>query len=158
MIAGQSPRLTWRKNPGGEVRSLAEAIEIAKRHGVIIPDDVQFVLDTIGDLGTDETARGPLVKKWPGELVFWSDLVHKRTRKIPFRIWPGLMDSDEAIVAVIGHEMFELDLVRAHLSEGGVPIGQLTERTCPGVPGNWHDRAWDRADELVGKMRQEGAT
>jgi hypothetical protein len=147
--------LVWRENPGGEVRSLAEAIEIARRHGVVIPDDVQFVIDTIGDLGPEVTARGPLVRLPDGEAVTWSDLVHPRMGKVPFRLWSGILKSDEAIVAVLGHEMFELELARPFLIEGGVPVALFIERTSPGVPGNWHDQAWDVADRLVERMRKE---
>jgi hypothetical protein len=154
MIAGQSPRLVWRDNPGGEVRTLAEALEIAQKHGVVIPDDVRFVIDTIGDLGPEETARGPLVRLPDGANVTWSDLVHPRTGKVPFRLWSGIK-SDEAIVAVIAHEMYELELARPFLLEGCVPIALFIERTCPGVPGNWHDQAWDVADRMVEQMRKE---
>jgi hypothetical protein len=154
MIAGQSPRLVWRDNPGGEIRSLEEAIEIAQKHGVVIPDDVRFVIDTIGDLGPEVMARGPLVRLPDQETASWSDLVHPRTGKVPFRLWSGILKSDEAIVAVIAHEMFELELARPFLVEGGVPIGLFIERTCPGVTGNWHDQAWDFADQLVERMRK----
>src|SRR5438093_5928160 len=36
MIAGQSPRLQWQPNPGGQTRTVEEAKAIAKNHGVPI--------------------------------------------------------------------------------------------------------------------------
>lgn len=156
MIVGQSPRVKWRDNPGGEVRSLAEAIEIAERHGVVVPDDVQFWIDGSGVVGPEMMACGPLVRKKDWETVSWSDLVHDRTGKVPFRLWAGILKSDEAIVAVIGHEMYELQLARPFLMEGDVPIDAFIERTYPGIAGNWHDQAWNPADELVERMRRKG--
>jgi hypothetical protein len=154
MIAGQSPRMKWRDNSGGEARTIEEAIEIARRHGVVIPDDVHFSIDQLGDLGADVTARGPRVDKKAGAIVFWSDLVHDKTGKVPFRIWPGILNSDEAIVAVFGHEMYELKQLRSILQHGKTTIDEFIGMTCFGNSGNLHDEAWDYADRLVEKMRE----
>ena len=75
MIAGQSPRIRWQANPEGERRTIEEALEIATKHGVVIPKDVHFSIDQLGDLGDDLTARGPRVDKYEGSIVHWSDLV-----------------------------------------------------------------------------------
>ena len=155
MIGGQFPRMAWRKNPGGETRSLEEAIDIARRHGVFIPEDVHFSIDSSGDLGPRDTARGARVDKYEWEIVYWADLVHDRTGKVPFRIWSGSLDSDEAIVAVFGHEMYEIEELRPLLLEGKTTIDEFIGLTCPGNPGNIHDEAWEVSDELVKKMREE---
>jgi hypothetical protein len=154
MIGGQSPRMHWRANPGGKTRTIEEAIDIATRQGVVIPQDVHFSIDQIGDLGADLTARGPRVDKPEGSLVCWSDLVHDRTGKVPFRIWPGILNSDEAIVAVLAHEMHELEQLREILQEGRTTIEEFIGLTCPGNPGNLHDEAWEVADKLVERMRE----
>lgn len=112
MIAGQSPRIRWRENPAGQVRTIEESIAIARANGVDIPEDVSFWIDELGELGPDQTARGPRVDKPDGSIVYWSDLVHDRTGKVPFRVWDGILKSDEAIVAVFGHEMYELERLR----------------------------------------------
>lgn len=65
------------------------------------------------------------------------------------------MSSDEAIVAVIGHEMFELEMLRSIIA-GGAPIERWEAETSPHNPGNIHWQAWDYADELVARMRGEG--
>ena len=61
----------------------------------------KFHIDESGELHQDLTARVPRVDKNSGERVYWSDLVHDVTHKVPFRIWRGLLRSDEAIVAVL---------------------------------------------------------
>jgi hypothetical protein len=85
MIAGQSPSVQWRDNSGGQVRTLPEAITIARAHGVHIPEDVHFAIDALGDLGSDRLACGPRVDKPAGSVVHWSDLVHDKTQKVDTR-------------------------------------------------------------------------
>lgn len=156
MIAGQSPRMHWRPNAGGYTRTIEEAIELAKKSGVEIPDDVAFFVDELGDLDADHTARGPRVDKPAGSIIYWEDLVHDKTGKVPFRIWPGILSCDEAIVAVFAHEMYELHQLRSLLQEGKTTIDQLIAHTSPGNPGNLHDEAWDVADKKVELMRKGG--
>jgi hypothetical protein len=74
MVAGQYPKREWRDNPDGQIRTIEEAVEIAKKHGVMIPDDITFHVDESGELHKDLTARGPRVDKPSGERVYWSDL------------------------------------------------------------------------------------
>ena len=102
-----------------------------------------------------KTACGPRVDKPAGSIVNWTDLVHDKTGKVPFRFWPGILKSDEAIVAVFAHEMFELEMLRPMLKEGVIAIEDFIAHTRPGNPGNLHDQAWDRADEFVERMRKE---
>lgn len=153
MIAGQSPRLRWKPNWTGQVRTIDEAIAIAAVHGVDIPEDVSFWIDELGELGPDHTACGPRVDKPHGLVVHWNDIVHDKTGKVPFRIWKGILNSEEAIVAVFAHEMYELGRLRRLLMRGDVTIENFIAMTCPDNPGNLHDQAWDAADSLVAKMR-----
>jgi hypothetical protein len=153
MVAGQFPTLEWRDNPDGKVRTIHEAVEIARAHGVVIPDDVEFHADEVGELHQDLTARAPRVDRPSGERVYWSDMVHDITNKAPVRVWPGILKSDEAIVAVLAHEMHELLTLRPNLESGGVLIDDLVLHTEPGRPGNLHCEAWDVADRLVDEMR-----
>jgi hypothetical protein len=118
MIAGQSPRVQWRPNSDGVKRTVQEAMEIARVHGVSIPEDVDFFEDEDGELPDDMTARGPMVTKLAGSLVNWSDLVNGLTGKVPFLVRSDILKSDEAIVAVFGHEMYELEALRDMLNEG----------------------------------------
>ena len=83
----------------------------------------------------------------------FADLVHDRTRKVPFLIRPDILDSDEAIVAVFTHEVHELRSIRTMLKKGRMTIEDFGLHTAPGIPGNLHDQAWDLADAAVLKMR-----
>jgi hypothetical protein len=158
MVAGLFPTIEWRDNPDGKVRTIQEAVEIAKSNGVLIPDDVEFHVDETEELHMDLTARAPRVDKPAGERVYWSDMVHDLTNKVPIRVWPGILRSDEAIVAVIAHEMHELGSLRPDLERDGIIIDDLVLHTEPGRPGNLHCQAWDVADKLVNQMRGGPAT
>ena len=153
MLAGRYPTRHWEDNPDGQIRTIVEAIEIARKNGVVIPDDVEFHVDESGELDGDLTARGPRVDKPTGERVYWRDLVHDKTQKVPFRVWPGILKSDEAIVAVFSHEMHEILALRPHLESGELSIDDFIRHTEPGRSGNLHDEAWDVADRLVDVMR-----
>jgi hypothetical protein len=156
MIAAQYPTREWRDNPDGQIRTIEEAILIAMKFGVKIPDDVAFFVDEFGELDETTMARSSRVVKPTGEKVYWADLVHDETGKVPFRIWPGILKSDEAIVAVISHELHELEKLRPFLQEGSLSIDDFIAQTEPGKAGNYHDEAWDVADEMVDQMRKAG--
>jgi hypothetical protein len=155
MISGQFPTREWRDNPDGRTRTIEEALEIVRKLGLPIPDDVAFFVDELGELDERITARGPRVDKSVGEPVHWSDLVHDKTGKVPFRIWPGILRSDEAIVAVISHEMYELEKLRPLLHKGTMSIDDFIAQTEPGRAGNYHDEAWNFADKMVDRMRRD---
>jgi hypothetical protein len=156
VISGQDPKLEWRPNSPGQTRTIEEAIAIARRFGVHIADDVAFFVDEFGYLDKTTTARSSRVlPRLPQSPVYWSDLVHEKTGKIPFLIRPDILDSDEAIVAVFAHEMHEIDALRPILSEGKTSLEEFIRLTCPGNPGNLHDQAWNVADALVERMRGE---
>src|SRR5947209_15336356 len=89
MIAGQSPRLEWQPNPGGQIRTVEEAKAIAKKYGVHIPEDVDFFEDELNELHEHSTACGPRVDKPAGSIVYWGDLVHDRTGKVPLQNLAG---------------------------------------------------------------------
>jgi hypothetical protein len=96
-------------------------------------------------------------KQPPDGFIDWEDHYHPRTRKIPFRIRAEVFESDEAIVAVFGHEMVELAELRSLFDlwpRRRIPAGIYGECVLPNIRSNYHDRAWDYADELVQKMRE----
>jgi hypothetical protein len=76
-------------NPQGEIRTTEEAKAIARKHGVSIPDDVEFFEDELDELDTNRIACGPRVDKPSGSIVHWTDLLHDKTGKVPFRVWQG---------------------------------------------------------------------
>ena len=156
MISGQFPTREWRDNSDGRARTIEEALAIARVSGVHIPDDVAFFVDELGEVSSEVTARGPRVDKLAGQKIYWSDLVNDKTGKVPFRIWPGVLRSDEAIVAVISHELYELEKLRPFLQQGSLSIDDYIAHTEPGRAGDYHDEAWDIADKMVDRMREAG--
>jgi hypothetical protein len=122
MMEGRGPKYTWRPNAGGETRSVQDACDIARRWGVVIPDYVAFFLDKYDWLDADTTAKTTTFNEPAGTMIYWSSLFHKKTGKIPFLIRRDILRSDEAIVAVIAHEMFELQEMKKAFGEHGAPI------------------------------------
>jgi hypothetical protein len=152
MIAGQAPKFEWRKNADGEERTISQGIELARKWGVAVPDYVSFSVDKWGRLGSDTTAKTTTFREPEGTIIYWLWLFHRLTGKIPFLVRRDIMFRDEAIVAVIGHEMFELEKLRPYL-ERGWSIENLRAETSADYPDNFHCEAWDYADELVRRMR-----
>ena len=155
MGAAQSPKtLEWAKNPGGP-RTLDEAIEIARSHGIDIPEDIKFGI-VRGRWPEGRFAEylqlGRQVN--PNEMISW-DRFYNQFEQIPVRVNPVVLESDEAIVAVFGHEMHELNSLRAlfEANGGAMRAGELARLIQEGIPRNLHDEAWDVADRLVNAMR-----
>jgi hypothetical protein len=155
MIGGRVPKYEWRPNPDGRTRSVEEACRIARQWGVVIPDYVSFAIDKYDWLPVDTTAKTTTFKEPAGTMIYWSSLFRKKTGKIPFLIRKDIMRSDEAIVAVIGHEMYELEEMRKAFGQFGAPIELWEGEAHPDNEGNFHWQAWDYADELVARMRGE---
>jgi hypothetical protein len=84
-----------------------------------------------------------------------AQLIHPETGKIPFIVRDDIFDSDEAIVAVFAHEMYEIEELRPILEEKKTSITDVFILTKPGIRGNLHDKAWDLADWLVERMRRK---
>jgi hypothetical protein len=165
-IAGQEPKVEWTRNTGGVKRTIRQAVAIAKKHGVFIPADVIFFQAESGDLeGTwqdlfsdrgMETARGPVVYEHPDGYVYWQDHYNIFGR-IPFLVHPDILGSDEAIVAVFEHEMFEPSRLREVFLSSRDHRMSATDyglQVATNRPGNFHDLAWNAADEIVLRMRK----
>jgi hypothetical protein len=119
-IAGFEPGVSWAPNPGAQRRTIAEAMEIAKRNGVDVPVYLHFTDDPLGLLaGKKFTARGPQITKPAGGSVTWADHIDPRTGKIVIRVRADILESDEAIVAVFTHETYEFRELRQMLQESG---------------------------------------
>ena len=94
------------------------------------------------------------------DIVTW-DTFKNKAGKVPVRISTALLGSDEAAIAHLAHESYELKglynslevqgdlmtygdlnrLVRPVASEAGVPLG--------GVANNLHENAWTYADQVI---------
>ena len=45
---GHTPRLKWNRNADGMIRSVSEAVEVARSRGVEIPEYAAFFVDELG--------------------------------------------------------------------------------------------------------------
>jgi hypothetical protein len=166
-IAGQRPKVIWKINIDRKKRTIDEAMEIATQNGVQIPPDVEFVEGGPEELqgslsemlagGDMETAKGPPVAEHDDGYVYWADHYNK-FGKIRFHIHPDILTSDEGIVATFTHELFELSELREEFAatpKQRMDAGDYGIQIAAGYQGNFHDRAWDAADEAVMKRRQQ---
>jgi hypothetical protein len=154
--AAQNPRLVWAPNPDGP-RTLEQALAVARGRGIDIPADIRFGVVT-GKWPKGRFAEyAQLGQRQQGDVITWEEL-YNRFNQIPVRLNPEVLASDEAIVAVIGHEMHELNALRRLFAESGgsMSVRQFRRLVIEGVPGNLHDQAWDVSDNLVGAMRGGG--
>lgn len=150
--AAQHPRVEWVDNADGP-RTETEALGLARKHGVELHDDVWFVWD-YGRFGLREGDYARYGGFQSYQVVTWNDFLVQG--RLPVKVWAGILRSDEAIVAVLGHEMYEINALREMLADGRSMTGtELRRLIGAGIRGNLHDRAWDEADRLVLAMREE---
>lgn len=147
--------LPWKPNPGGP-RTIESAIAFAKKHGIQIPEEVDLipVPDNMVQGAYAEYAQ--LGKMGGAEKVSLKTLTHKQTGKIPVRIQESVLASDEAILAVFGHEMHEINSLLTLLRvRGSIPAGEMYN-LINGQYGTLHLEAVKVGDGLVLELR--GAT
>src|SRR5207249_630473 len=105
--AGQYPKSKpWRENSDGP-RTLEQAVAIAQSHGVTIAADVAIVVDEWGLI--DEPLVDARYFRWrglPTEIIRWTQF-YAPAGTIPVLLKPAVLASDEAIVAVLTHELYE---------------------------------------------------
>jgi hypothetical protein len=152
----QRPGLTWAKNADGAVRTIDEAIEIARRNGVEIPDDVLFK-KVNGKFLPDSTYARYFAHRGmdPKKRIRWADFYDRDLDELLVHVEDSVFKSDETIVAILAHEMHEINSLRKLFEEAGesMTARDLYYLINPGIKGNLHDRAWEIADELVSNMR-----
>ncbi|MEN7429103.1 LysM peptidoglycan-binding domain-containing protein [Chromobacterium sp. TRC.1.1.SA] len=156
-----NPRMApYAVNADGLVRTPAEAMDLARLHGVHIPDDINIGFMskwTRADADAEYFSQGRSYK--PNDWISWDEFYHAGTGKIPVRINSALLNSDEALVAHLSHEMHELNSLRDifEVNGGELQAKRLNQLIAPrlqgGFEGNLHEQAWDVADKLVYKMR-----
>jgi hypothetical protein len=92
----------------------------------------------------------------PGQRISWSQFYNKYDN-IAVKVSKDILDSDEAIVAVMAHEMHELNGLRKIFEQREtLPAEELGRLINPGHKGNLHDQAWNVADHVVARMRKIG--
>ncbi len=93
--------------------------------------------------------------KWGGGGRDDFQLLHHVTGKLPVRLRPCVLESEEAIVAVIAHEVYEIVHLRLAFADNRDVLlaGVLYQLIHPDVDRNLHHRAVAFGDRLVLKMR-----
>ncbi|MFE5813198.1 hypothetical protein ACFQ6S_07325 [Streptomyces sp. NPDC056479] len=160
----------FRPNPGGP-RTLPEAVALAKSKGIRIEHDILIGLDSRIDINKEFAYYGNKVLRdqqvgWkhltgkigppkPGVLpTYWTEEpIEEVSTMMAVRMHPDVLDSDEAIVAVLAHEMHEINYLRTELSGGTQISGRAYERLVDGNIGTLHREAWRIALALVDRMR-----
>ena len=143
----------WKKNPDG-CRSIEEAISLLAANNINLPDDVKLVL--YEDLPPDVPAAYLLSSRCGATTqIEWETLLTDEG-KVTIKVDPSVFHSDEKIIAVISHELFELDLLRRHLAENGkvlaTQINRLISTTT--TTKNFHCLAWKHGDQAVLEFRR----
>jgi hypothetical protein len=154
--AGRYPTVQWVDNAGGVTRSIEQAVQIARRNGVHIPDDIQFFDVAPGSLGADTLAQYTRLSGRANDLVPWNAFYNLEGR-IPVRIDSTILRSDQGIVGIIGHEMHELNTLRALFRtslNGSMTLERLGRLIDPKLDGILHREAWDVSDVLIRAMRR----
>jgi hypothetical protein len=89
----------------------------------------------------------------PDARLSW-DRILNREGHVVVRIRSDVLDSDEAIVGVLQHEVHELASLREMMDEAdGLTAREIAVSVAPRRAGNLHDQAWDIADLRVQVMR-----
>lgn len=164
--AAAQPRFTPQKNPDGVVRNPDEAIELAESYGVDIPhEDVQVVFMKQWrrkDADAEYFSVGNGFYNGT-EQIQWDDFVMKQgpfKGKLVVRVNEGILDSDEAIVSTLGHEMHEINAILKMFDQRDhIPISEIAReintQQFGGRPNNLHEQAWDVSDQLIKTMREQ---
>jgi hypothetical protein len=152
IATADSPQVEWRLNAGGAIRSESEAIDITLREGLVIPSDVEiaWVPEDFFPPGVNAS----YIRFKPSQkFIAWNDFYVNG--KIRVTVSRRVLNSDEAIVAAIGHELYEINGLREIFASSPNPmkyidVAKLIE---PRLNGTLHQQAWAYADYLVNQMR-----
>jgi hypothetical protein len=146
--------MPWRPNADGAVRTIDEAVELARKWGVEIPEDIKVMAVNPKFLPRNALAQYFDQSFRAGERMSWERFFNAY-EEVAVKLSRDILSSDEAIVAVIAHEMHELSGLRALFEKRPTISGEEIARLInPGHKGNLHDQAWDVADALVARMRR----
>lgn len=143
----------WKRNSDGP-RSIEQVASLLEANDIIVPRDVRFV--RYDELPHGVGASYLLTHLCSNNTQFdWNSLLN-RYGEVPIKVAPSVLDSDEEIISVLSHELFELELLRGHLASNGTVSGSQinllisTETTNK----NFHCLASQHGDRAVLKFRQ----
>ncbi|SMC27180.1 hypothetical protein SAMN02745857_02740 [Andreprevotia lacus DSM 23236] len=156
---GQAPKLVYQQNAGNVIRTREYMLNLAREMGVYIPDDVYVIfvdpsllsnkvgaMAEYGQTGNYLGANLAAIMTWDG--------MKNINNMIPVRLSENLLSSDEAAVAHIAHEMYELEKFESlGVWNQRTFIKQTASPEFGGLQDSWHSQAWDYADQIVEIMR-----
>jgi hypothetical protein len=153
--SADSPRVAWQINVNNVIRSESDAITIALNNGVSIPADVEIIFVPEGFCGPDVNAFYIGFSKEKNPSILWQDFYNNG--KIKVKVDRRILNSDESIVAVLGHEMYEIDALRQIFasSPAAMQYMDVARLIDAKLGGTIHQQAWDYADNLVLDMRAQ---
>jgi len=161
---GVSETFPWRLNESGR-RTEIEALEIARREGIVIPEDIKLWVDPGLDAARWRNLENPRIwARYGGRLrqgsrnmnnlVEWEELLVTSPLtgegRLPIAIRPEVLYSDEAIVATLGHEMYEVSHWRQRFANANVTLEEFDSAN----KGWLHNRAVVEGDRLVFNIRR----
>jgi hypothetical protein len=155
-------RTMWTQNLAG-ARSVDDALKLADDYGVYIADDVKinFVDDafydrTFGKYGDSYASYGHVEAANLDQQLTWKSALIDRDGNVNIYIRNSVLDSDEAIIAVLHHETHEIEALRdvfaKRVSLSAREYGRLVNDS---TPGNLHWEGVDVGDQAVWQLRQD---
>lgn len=153
-IHSSSGLRTFASNANGVARSLQEATAIARTQGVVIPSWIRIEVDpTIREAKSFAEYTLGRGEQGATSMLAWGDLAPDGV--VVVRVHPNVLKSDEKIVGVLEHEIWELTQLRARVESHGMLSAEDVRRMIdPTRPTNLHGQAWDIADLRVLAMRE----
>jgi hypothetical protein len=137
------------------VRSLSEALQIAERNGIDI-DPERFRFTVTHALPDNISARYFHARTTRGRIIELRDL-WDINGKFAIQLNRNILQSDDQILAVIAHELFEIEaLENAFIENGGRLETTRIFMLIDGEQGSAHSAAWDHADQLVETLQRQG--
>ena len=145
-------------NPMRLKRSVEEAVELARQHGVEIPWDVRIIGAPISAMSRVD---GSIVRAeyatlgafGGGARITWADFLNAEG-VVPVRLKTSVFLSDEAIVSTLGHEMHELNALRTIFAGSGSLSRSSVANLITAPNGRLHLEALRKEAEILNRMRK----
>jgi hypothetical protein len=146
--------LPWKPNASGP-RTIEDATAFARQKGIQIPEWVDLIPVPDKMIKRAFAEYATIGEKSGTEMISLRSLKNAKTGKVPVRVQESVLASDEAILAVFGHEMHEVNALHAILQErGAIPVGEL-HQLINSETGILHLEAVKVGDKLVLQLRGE---
>ncbi len=156
--AAQAPKRPFAPNADGVVRSTDEAEEILRNsikdteldmEGVqfnfLDPEDVDLI--QADDAAAEYFSGNDLDLD---EIVTWESFLND-DGNFPVKVDPSILNSDEAIIGNLAHELYEINHLKVYFEESGgsMTLRRLRSLINPGIKDNLHDKSWDFVNNML---------